>query len=132
MGSGLYLQQKNYRGLSIFGRANNLSTSVSKKWRESIFYEAANLLDREDRRKVVWVILLQISFGFLDLLGVMLIGVIGALAITGVSSGQQGNRVSSLLEFVGLEDSTLQFQVASIGLIAAVLLISKTLFSIYF
>ena len=104
MGSGLYLQQKNYRGLSIFGRANNLSTSVSKKWRESIFYEAANLLDREDRRKVVWVILLQISFGFLDLLGVMLIGVIGALAITGVSSGQQGNRVSSLLEFVGLED----------------------------
>jgi hypothetical protein len=87
-----------------------LSISVSKKWRESIFYEAANLLDKEDRRKVGWVILLQISFGFLDLLGVMLIGVIGALTITGVSSGQPGNRVSALLEFVGLEDSTLQFQ----------------------
>lgn len=109
-----------------------MSISVSKKWRESIFYEAANLLDKEDRRKVGWVILLQISFGFLDLLGVMLIGVIGALTITGVSSGQPGNRVSALLEFVGLEDSTLQFQIASIGLVAAVLLISKTLFSIYF
>ena len=74
-----------------------MSFSVSKKWRESIFYEAANLLDKEDRRKVGWVILLQISFGFLDLLGVMLIGVIGALTITGVSSGQPGNRVSALL-----------------------------------
>lgn len=106
--------------------------SLRKKWKESIFFEAAQLLDESDRRKVLWVILLQISFGFLDLLGVMLIGVVGALAITGVSSGKPGDRVSTLLEFVGLENSTLQFQVASIGLFAAVMLIGKTLFSIYF
>lgn len=106
--------------------------SLRKKWKESIFFEAAQLLDESDRRKVLWVILLQISFGFLDLLGVMLIGVVGALAITGVSSGKPGDRVSTLLEFVGLENSTLQFQVASIGLSAAVMLIGKTLFSIYF
>lgn len=106
--------------------------SLRKKWKESIFFEAAQLLDEGDRRKVLWVILLQISFGFLDLLGVMLIGVVGALAITGISSGKPGDRVSTLLEFVGLENSTLQFQVASIGLFAAVMLIGKTLFSIYF
>jgi len=109
-----------------------LNFSIRKKWRESIFFEAAHLLDRRDRLKVVWVIALQIAFGFFDLLGVMLIGVIGALAITGVSSGKPGDRVSTLLEFVGLQDSPLQVQVASIGLVAAVLLISKTLFSIYF
>jgi ABC-type multidrug transport system fused ATPase/permease subunit len=109
-----------------------LNFSIRKKWRESIVFEAAHLLDRRDRQKVVWVIALQIAFGFFDLLGVMLIGVIGALAITGVSSGKPGDRVSTLLEFVGLQDSPLQVQVASIGLVAAVLLISKTLFSIYF
>lgn len=109
-----------------------MNFSIRKKWRESIFFEAAHLLDRRDRQKVVWVIALQIAFGFFDLLGVMLIGVIGALAITGVSSGKPGDRVSTLLEFVGLQDSPLQVQVASIGLVAAVLLISKTLFSIYF
>jgi ABC-type multidrug transport system fused ATPase/permease subunit len=78
------------------------------------------------------VILLQITFGFLDLIGVMLIGVVGALTITGVSSGQPGNRVSTLLEYVGLDDSPLQVQVATIGLSAAALLIIKTIFSIYF
>jgi ATP-binding cassette, subfamily B, bacterial PglK len=109
-----------------------LKYSLRKKWEQSIFFEAAHILDQADRRKVIWVILLQISFGFLDLLGVMLIGVIGALAITGVSSGKPGDRVSTLLQFVGLEDSSLQAQVASIGLVAAVLLISKTIFSIYF
>lgn len=106
--------------------------SLRKKWEQSIFFEAAHILDQADRRKVIWVILLQISFGFLDLLGVMLIGVIGALAITGVSSGKPGDRVSTLLHMVGLEDSPLQVQVASIGFVAAVLLIGKTIFSIYF
>lgn len=109
-----------------------MNFSIRNKWRESIFFEAAHLLDSSDRRKVIWVILLQIAFGFFDLLGVMLIGVIGALAITGVSSGKPGDRVSTFLELVGLQDSPLQVQVASIGLGAAALLISKTLFSIYF
>jgi len=109
-----------------------LKLAFAKKWQKSIFFEAAQLLDSGDRRKVIWVILLQISFGFLDLLGVLLIGVIGALAITGVSSGKPGDRVSTFLDFVGLQDAPLQIQVASIGLVAAVLLICKTLFSIYF
>ena len=109
-----------------------MKLAFAKKWQKSIFFEAAQLLDSGDRRKVIWVILLQISFGFLDLLGVLLIGVIGALAITGVSSGKPGDRVSTFLDFVGLQDAPLQIQVASIGLVAAVLLICKTLFSIYF
>lgn len=109
-----------------------MNFSVKKKWQSSIFFEAAHLLDGDDRRKVIWVILLQIAFGFFDLFGVMLIGVIGALAITGVSSGKPGDRVSAFLEFFGLQESSLQFQVASIGLVAAFLLIAKTLFSIYF
>jgi ABC-type multidrug transport system fused ATPase/permease subunit len=109
-----------------------LSLSIKKKWRESLFFQAAYLLDKKDRRKVILVILLQISFGFLDLFGVMLIGVIGALVITGVSSGEPGDRVSTFLEFVGLQNSSLQVQTSTIGLVAAIILIGKTLFSIYF
>jgi len=109
-----------------------LNLPFSGKWKKSILFEAAHLLDKGDRLKIIWVILLQTSFGFLDLLGVMLIGVIGALAITGVSSGKPGDRVSTFLEFVGLQNYPLQVQVASIGFVAAVLLICKTLFSVYF
>ncbi len=106
--------------------------ALKKKWRESIFFDAANLLDRNDRRKIALVILLQISFGFLDLLGVLMIGIIGALAITGVSAGQPGDRVSTFLNLVGLENASLQTQVATLGLVAALLLIGKTIFSMYF
>ena len=109
-----------------------MNLPFSGKWKKSILFEAAHLLDKGDRLKIIWVILLQTSFGFLDLLGVMLIGVIGALAITGVSSGKPGDRVSTFLEFVGLQNYPLQVQVASIGFVAAVLLICKTLFSVYF
>jgi ABC-type multidrug transport system fused ATPase/permease subunit len=109
-----------------------LKPPILTKFKSGVFYEASQLLDRRDRRKVIIVILLQITFGFLDLLGVMLIGIIGALAITGVSSGQTGNRVSAFINFVGLENTSLQYQVGLLGIIAACLLIGKTLFSIYF
>lgn len=105
---------------------------ILTNWKSSVFSHALQLIDRTDKFKIFLVIILQISFGFLDLLGVMLIGVIGALAITGVSSGQPGNRVTAFLEFVGLIDKSIQFQVAIIGISAATLLIGKTLFSIYF
>jgi ABC-type multidrug transport system fused ATPase/permease subunit len=90
------------------------------------------VLSRTDRRKVLAVVFLQISFGLLDLLGVALIGVIGALAITGVQSREPGNRVSGVLEFLHLDSQPLQTQVAILGISAAVLLIGKTIFSVIF
>jgi ABC-type multidrug transport system fused ATPase/permease subunit len=90
------------------------------------------VLSVSDRRKIIAVIFLQISFGFLDLIGVAVIGVIGALAITGVQAREPGNRVSSLLDFLQLDGYQLQTQVAILGSIAALLLIGKTVFSITF
>lgn len=102
------------------------------KWKSGIMYEASKLLDRADKVKILLVSVLQVSLGFLDLLGVMLIGVIGALTITGVSSSQPGNRVTKLLETLGLLDDSVQFQISVIGIAATALLVSKTIFSIYF
>lgn len=78
------------------------------------------------------MILIQILFGFLDLLGVAVIGVIGAVAISGVQAQVPGNRVSAVLDFLNLENFSLQSQAAILGLIAATLLISKTVLSIIF
>ena len=75
---------------------------------------------------------MQISFGLLDLAGVAIVGVLGALAVTGVQGQLPGNRVSMLLEFLNLEDLSLQSQVAILGATAATLLISKTIFSVIF
>lgn len=105
---------------------------IMNKLNSNTIARSAKVLSVSDRRKIIAVIFLQISFGFLDLIGVAVIGVIGALAITGVQAREPGNRVSSLLEFLQLDGYQLQTQVAILGSIAALLLIGKTIFSIIF
>jgi len=101
-------------------------------WRLTTIGRAARILTKSERRKVLAVALLQIVFGILDLLGVAAVGMLGALAISGVESQSPGNRVSDVLRVIGLSEMPLQTQVAVIGALAATLLISKTVFSIIF
>jgi ABC-type multidrug transport system fused ATPase/permease subunit len=70
--------------------------------------------------------------GFLDLLGIAVIGVIGAVAISGIGAQQPGNRVSAVLDFLQLGEFSLQAQTGILGAIAAFLLIGKTVISIIF
>jgi ABC-type bacteriocin/lantibiotic exporter with double-glycine peptidase domain len=55
---------------------------------------------------------------------------LGALAISGVESKQPGNRVLTALTFLQIENSTLQFQAAVLGISAAILLLTRTLLSV--
>ena len=107
-------------------------TRIRVLWDSSTIGRSSKVLSRVDRLKVLAVIALQIVFGLLDLLGVAIIGMIGALAITGVQSRQPGNRVSEVVNFLNLDTYSLQNQVAILGVAATLLLIGKTLFSIYF
>jgi len=68
----------------------------------------------------------------LDLLGVALIGALGALAVNGVQSRPPGNRVNTVLRFLRIEDFTFQQQALVFGVVAAVVLVLKTILSIYF
>jgi ABC-type multidrug transport system fused ATPase/permease subunit len=90
------------------------------------------LLSSRDRRKLIIVVLINIILAILDLLGVLLIGVLGSLSINGIASGQVGNRVSAVLRLLGINDSSYESQAIIIGLIAASLLIFKTILSLYF
>jgi ABC-type multidrug transport system fused ATPase/permease subunit len=74
----------------------------------------------------------QISLSILDLVGVALAGVLGALAISGVESQKSGSRILGLLTKLGLADKSLSVQATVIGLSAASLLISRSLLSVYF
>jgi ABC-type multidrug transport system fused ATPase/permease subunit len=98
----------------------------------SVIARSVRILSLSDRKKIIAVVAIQISFGLLDLAGVALVGILGALAITGVQARGPGDRVSMVLEFLRLDDNTLQSQATLIGLLAATLLISKTFFSVIF
>jgi ABC-type multidrug transport system fused ATPase/permease subunit len=89
-----------------------------------------NTLPATDKPKFLIVSLLQVGLGFLDLLGIAIIGVLGALTVTGISSKQPGNRVAHFLSIIGIEDLKFQNQVAILGAIATVILMVRTILSI--
>jgi ATP-binding cassette, subfamily B, bacterial PglK len=89
------------------------------------------LLSSRDRFLLIAVVAITLFLAFLDLLGVLLIGVIGSLSITGVSTGQVGNRVAVVLRLLGIDNQGFERQVVIVGILAAILLIAKTVFSLY-
>lgn len=105
--------------------------SPRSMWRESTIGRSASVLSRSDQQKVAVVVVTQILMGLLDLVGVAIIGVLGALAVTGVESRVPGNRVQSALNILKLSDQSFQNQAAILGLLATTVLIGRTIFSIF-
>jgi ABC-type multidrug transport system fused ATPase/permease subunit len=68
--------------------------------------------------------------GFLDLLGLAVVGVIGSLAVSGIQSKEPVGRVAQILDLLRITEFTFQMQVAVLGLLATALLISRTFFSV--
>ena len=100
--------------------------------RDKTVGRSLRLLAPKDRRKLGLVVAIQIFLSGLDLFGVALIGVVSALAITGVSGQVTGNRVGAVLQFMHLDGYTFETQVAILGTTAGVTLIGRTLLSIFF
>lgn len=96
------------------------------------FRQAIGILSKSDRRKLGIVTVIQVFLGILDLFGVLAIGLLGTLSITGIQSREPGNRVNTVLSFLGLGNSTFQAQAIAIGGAAVLLLVGRTIFSIIF
>lgn len=95
----------------------------------NVIRAAFQLLDGKARNKLKMLTAIQVFIGFLDLVGIAVIGIIGALAVKGVQSSTQSGKVTYVLRAFRLESSTIQIQVGVLGSIAAILLISRTVFS---
>jgi ABC-type multidrug transport system fused ATPase/permease subunit len=105
---------------------------VTSQWRDSTLSRSLTVISQRDRRKIILVTGIQVFMGGLDLLGVALIGVLGALAVNGVSSNAPGSRISTFLGILRIENLTFQNQAAFLGILASLILISRTLLSIFF
>jgi len=105
---------------------------LTARFSDSLVKKSFHTLDPKDRLKLSIIAILHIISGLLDLAGIAVIGALGALAVNGVQSRQPGNRVSKLLELLNIDTFSFQSQVAILGSTAAVLLISKTIFSVIF
>jgi ABC-type multidrug transport system fused ATPase/permease subunit len=96
------------------------------------YKKCLRILPKSDQKKFRIVMIIQAGLGLLDLVGVAVLGIIGAMAIRGVQSQPPSPRVSDFLQSIKLNNLTLQQQVAILGVAAALILISRTLLSMYF
>jgi ATP-binding cassette, subfamily B, bacterial PglK len=91
--------------------------------------KSLNLLPPKRRRLFVLAALLQISLGILDLIGILLVGLLAAAAVSGTGLGVVPPQVSELLDSVGLGALTAT-QLAVIFAVSAVaVLVLKTALS---
>jgi hypothetical protein len=99
---------------------------MKTRLRQSPLVRAFFLLNRQSRFRVIAITLLQIASGFLDLLGVIIIGVLGALTVVSFGTGQSGNRINEVLSLLNLEDRNFQTQALFLGLAAALIFVLRT------
>ena len=105
---------------------------MKTKFRSSPLVRSFYLLSKASRFRVAGITLLQIFSGFLDLLGVAIIGVLGALTVVSFGTGQPGNRVNSVLSLLNLNGRTFQTQALFLGIAAAAIFVLRTIFSVVF
>ncbi len=92
--------------------------------------EYLSILDPPSRKKFFRVVFAQSLLGFLDLLGVLMIGIVASLAIQGVQSKSPGGRTEQVLSFINLDKLDFQMQVIVLSLLATTFLIVKSITTI--
>ncbi len=100
--------------------------------RRTIIGRSLQVLNSSDRRKLGAITFVQINLSFLDLLGVAVIGLLGALSVSGLQSLNPDQRILSVLTILRIEDYSFQHQAMVLAILAATLLIGRTLLSVYF
>lgn len=101
-----------------------------RQLRKTTLAKSFKVFSKRDRKRIILVVVIQLLVGLLDLLGVALIGVIGAIAITGIQSSAPGERVSAVLRVLQLDGLSFQSQTIILGISATFVLILRTIISV--
>jgi len=84
-----------------------------------------------DKRRLLLVILANIFLGLLDLLGVIAIGLVGSLAVFGISAGKANQNIENIFASIGLTGLSFQAQAAILTAFACSLFIIRTVLSMF-
>ena len=90
------------------------------------------VLTESDQRKIIAMVFAQILLGVFDLLGVLAIGLLGAISVAGFQPNDQYNWVDSTLDRLGISSYAFQTQTIVIATLAVVLLVGRTVLSVFF
>jgi len=97
----------------------------------SDYFSVVKLISYRDKIKLLTVSVIQIFLSFFDLIGVAFIGLVGSVSVAAISSTKVSGRTESVINFLGLQSLSSQYQVSVLGGMAAVLMVVKTFTSLY-
>ena len=101
-------------------------------WRKSALIRSMGILSQSDQKKILLVAILQVLLGFLDLIGVLLIGLLGAISVASLDASQPTNRIFSILRFLHMSEYSFRTQCLILASAAVIFLAGRTLLSIFF
>ena len=106
-------------------------SEIKGYWSDGTLKSIFGLLEKRDRRFVSILVLFQFLASSLDIFGIALIGVLGSLAVAGIQSKSPSNLIQGILEQLNISSLTFQQQVAVLGALATVTLISRSFITIF-
>lgn len=89
------------------------------------------LLSKKQRTRLVVIAGIQISLGLLDLIGITLLGMLAAVAVSGVGATGIPPIVQSTIDFLGLDTLTVSQLSVLLAASAVIVLVGKTAMSAY-
>jgi ABC-type multidrug transport system fused ATPase/permease subunit len=104
---------------------------MSSNPRLTTLLKSARNLDRSTKIILVFFVFIQIVLSLLDLIGVALLGLVGAISISGIQTGRPSNGVSNILEKIAISNYSFQQQVAILAIAATIVLFLRTVLSIF-
>jgi ABC-type multidrug transport system fused ATPase/permease subunit len=87
-------------------------------------------LELRHRKRIIVVLSMQITLSILDLLGVVLIGIVGALSVNSLQSTTPSPRILDILSIVGMKEFPLQKQIAILGVVSVIVLVGRSMASL--
>jgi len=115
---------------ATYGRQENFHESSGLLQIFKYVISCLGILSPTDKRKYWMVLIVQSLLGFLDLVGVAILGIIGALALRGVQAQAPNPHIVQFLEFIGLHNQSLQNQISILTAAAVTILIGKSLITV--
>ena len=92
--------------------------------------KSLSLLDKKDKCKLVLICAAQSLLGILDLVGVLAVGLIGAISISGIQDKPLEGALGNAMNVLRLNNFEFRTQIFLVAGIAVIFLISKTILSI--
>ena len=96
-----------------------------------LFKKILALLDSKQKLRMIFVLFVQVLFSILDILGIALIGLIAALTVSALQWQSPKGYLQEILQILRIEDLSIQGQVLFLALTSTMLLVIKTITSVF-